>query len=258
MKTQRKTSRSKVVETAPEYEAWKAHRRNLTHDDAIQEVAFLQKQYRKMSGGRMAQSPVDVYQIVRTLTQKRIPFVLTGTHGISAWTGRPRATYDVDILVKAGKNLARAVNALKLLYPDLEVRTVFGVTAFFLPGDTQSVLDVTYPHRADLQETLAHPVWTEDKEENLRYRVPALEAALANKYGAMLTLSRRLGKRMIDAGDFTVMVQHAMDEGQQPIDLERLKTLGEMVWPGGGGAEILRMVEQVKAGKAIHIDALGE
>jgi hypothetical protein len=28
---------------------------------------------------------------------------------------------------------------------------------FFLPGEKQSVLDVTYPHRADLQETLSNP-----------------------------------------------------------------------------------------------------
>ena len=79
-----------------------------------------------------------------------------------------------------------------------------------------------------------------------------MEAALANKYGAMLTLSRLLGKRMLDAADFTLMVEHSMDESRQPIDLERLKTLGEMVGPGGGGAEILRMVEEVKAGTSFE------
>src|SRR5262249_61532821 len=111
--------------------------------------------------------------------------------------------------------------------------------------------------RADLEETLANPTWTENKELRLRYRIPSLEEALANKYGAMLTSSRELDKRMQDAVDFTRMVQHASDEGQQPIDLERLETLGEKVRPTGGGAEILRPVEQVRAGRAIHLDALG-
>ena len=35
------------------------------------------------------------------------------------------------------------------------------------------------------------------------------------------------------------MVIHSMDEGQQPIDLEKLAALGDKVWPGGG-EEILR------------------
>jgi hypothetical protein len=113
------------------------------------------------------------------------------------------------------------------------------------------VIDVTYPHRADIAETLAHPVWTEDKTLGLRYRIPSLEAALANKYGAMVTPNRDPEKRAIDAGDFGWMVKHSMDEGRQPIDLEKLAALGEKVWPGGGGKEILRLVEQVKAGKAI-------
>ncbi len=258
MKTKPPRGRSRVVETPAEYEEWKAARRNLTPDAAIQVVAFLQSQYRKMANGPMAQSPVNVYQIIRTLTEKRIPFVLTGTHGISAWTGRPRNTYDVDILVKGGKTLTRAVNAIKALYPSLEFRVVHGVHAFFLPGDTQSVIDVTYPHRHDLQETLQNPVWTENKVEKVRYRVPRLEEALANKYGAMLTLSRRLVKRMQDAVDFSWMVVHSMDAGQQPINLELLQTLGEMVWPGGGGNEIVRMVAQIKAGKPISVDSLGE
>src|SRR5207302_266237 len=117
------------------------------------------------------------------LTRKKIPFVLTGAHGIGGWTGRPRSTQDVDILVKGGRNHGRAVAALKALYPQLEVRDFAGVTAFFIPGERESVLDVTYPHRADLEETLAHPIWTENREQGLRYRIPALEAALANKYG---------------------------------------------------------------------------
>jgi hypothetical protein len=249
--------RAHVATTDPAWEAAKAARRNLRHDDAVQEVAFLQRQYRKQWSSRVPASPVDLYQLLRTLTQKRIPFVLTGAHGISGWTGKPRSTQDVDILVKAGRNYARAVKAVQALYPELEMRNFAGVAAFFVPGETASVIDVTYPHRADIAETLAKPVWTEDREQGLRYRVPALEAALANKYGAMIALKRPLDKRMQDVVDFMRMVQHSSDEGRDPIDLEKLEALGEKVWPGGGGKEILRLVEQVKAGTEIHLDTLG-
>ena len=73
--------------------------------------------------------------ILRTLIQKRIPFVLTGAHGIGGWTGRPRNTQDVDILVKAAGTHGRAVKAMRTLYPQLEVRAFTGLTAFFVQGE---------------------------------------------------------------------------------------------------------------------------
>ncbi len=154
--------------------------------------------------------------------------------------------------MKGGRNHARAVNALRALYPQLEVRQFAGVTGFFAPGEKQSLIDVTYPHRPDIEVTLQTAIWVEKGAE--KYRVPALEAALANKYGAMLTPNRDPGKRGQDAVDFYFMVRHSTEDGQQPIDLEKLAILGEKVWPGGGGQEILRLVEQVKAGKVPNVN----
>ena len=257
MRTPLRRRVAKVIPSDPEWEAAKASCRNLDHNDAVQESAFLQKQYRVMWRSEVA-SPVELNEIIRTLNQKKIPFVLTGAHAIGGWTGRPRATQDVDILVKGGRNHARAVKAIKALYPQLETRDFHGVTGYFLPGEKESVIDVIYPHRPDIAETLANPVWTEDKATGLRYRIPSLEAALANKYGAMLNPTRDIRKRTLDLVDFMFMVKHSLDEGRRPIDLEKLAELGEKVWPGGGGAEILRLVERAKAGKAINLEETGK
>ena len=54
--------------------------------------------------------------------------------------------------------------------------------------------------------------------------------------------------------DFFYMVRHAADEGREPIDLEKLRDLGEKVWPGGGGAEIVRLVEEAKAGRVPNLN----
>src|SRR5437870_3606119 len=242
----------------PAWERVKAARRNLDHNQAVQESVFLEKQYRVQWSNKMAASPVHLDQVLRALAQKKIPFVLTGAHAVGGWTGRPRATHDVDILVKGRRNHARAVKAIKALYPQLELRDFAGVAAFFVPGEKESVIDVAYPHRPDIEETLRSAIWAEDAARGLRYRIPSLEAALANKYGAMLTPNRDLGKRAIDVGDFTFMVQHSLDEGRQPIDVAELAALGEKVWPDGGGREILHLVERVKAGKPINLDALGK
>jgi hypothetical protein len=190
---------------------------------------------------------IELDKILQALQAKRIPFILTGAHGIAGWTGRPRATHDVDILVKAGRNHGRAVNAIKKLYPQLEVRQLAGVAAFFVPGEKESVIDITFPHRADQVATLQTGVWVGTGTR--KYRVPSLEAALANKYGAMLTLSRDPVKRAQDAVDFATMVKHSTDEGRQPIDADHLEELGEKVWPDGGGKEIRHLVEEAKAGK---------
>jgi hypothetical protein len=136
---------------------------------------------------------------------------------------------------------------MQTLYPKLEMRVLAGVAAFFVPGEFESVIDVTYPHREDIGETLATAIWIVDKGR--RYRIPALEAALANKYGAMLTPTRDFVKRGQYAVDFATMVKHSMGEGRTPIDMARVAELGELVWPGGGGVEIVRFVEMAKAGE---------
>jgi hypothetical protein len=230
-----------------EWEAMKASARSLRPEQAVGECAFLSAQYRRMHG----MVEIDLKKIVTTLQAKRIPFVLTGAHGIATWTGRPRATHDVDILVKSGRNYARAVKAIQTLYPQLEMRLLAGVAAFFVKGETQSVIDVTYPHRLDIAQTLEKAIWFED--QGMSVRIPALETALANKYGAMLTLSRDPVKRTFDSGDFASMVKHSLDKGQKPIDLKWLAELGELVWPGGGGEEVVRLVEEAKAGKVPNL-----
>jgi hypothetical protein len=221
-----------------------------------QKVFWLQRQYRSLWRNRVPSSPVDPYAIIKTLTQKRIPFVLTGAHGIASWTGKVRNTQDVNVLVKAGRNYARAVKAITELYPQLEARRLPGITALFVAGETDSVIDIVYPHRADIEETLENAIWAEDKKRRLRYRVPNLEEAVANKYGAMLTPSRALDKRLQDIVDFTRMVKHTTDPGRKPIDLERLGVLGEKVWPGGGGEELKGLVAQVMAETNIDINSL--
>jgi hypothetical protein len=161
-------SGSKVIPTDPAWEAMKATRRTISHRDAVRESAYLTAQWRSM-WGRNKNLSVETRKIIQTLIKKKIPFVLTGAQAIGGWTGRPRATQDVDILVKGGRNLTRAVNAIKALYPELEVRLFAGVTGFFVPGEKESVIAVTYPHRPHLAETLAQPVWVEDR--GLRYRI---------------------------------------------------------------------------------------
>jgi hypothetical protein len=217
---------------------------NYSHERAVQGVAHLSAIWRR-NRTHMSKVIVSHRVIIKHLRERRVSFVLTGMYGIAGWLGRSRATYDVDLLVKGGRNYARAVSALKSLYPQLEPRTRGGLTRFYATGEEEPLIDVVYPFRADQEETLATAIWIEEK--GLRYRIPRLEAALANKYGAALTTVRSPSKRTRDMADFFDMVRHSMDKGRKAIDLELLKSLGEKVWPDGGGEEILRLVAVAKA-----------
>jgi hypothetical protein len=213
--------------------------------ECVRRSVYLSALFREMHRP-MPPNPVDFGEIIDTLTAKKIPFVLTGAHAIGTWTGRPRATHDVDILAKGGRNCARAVKALRALYPALEVRDLSGVMAFFVPGEDQSVIDVTFPHRVELQVTFETAIWIEF--DSRRLRIPTLEAALARKYGSMRTRSRDVGHRAQDAVDFAWMVCHSDEPDRRPIDLTLLESLGKTVWPSGGGKEILDFVAQARAG----------
>jgi hypothetical protein len=226
-------------------DAWKGNCRPLSHVAAVRECAFLSEQYRRHWRARSG-IVIEFRKVVQALRAKKVPFVLVGAYGISSWTGRPRATHDVDILVRSGRNHARPVKALREAFPELEVKSFRLLTAFFVPGETESVIDVTMPYRGDNAETLRTAISIND--EGLTYKIPTLEAALANKYGAMLMPTRDPGKRTVDTSDFYFMVKHSLDAGRTPIDLNKLRALGELVWPGGGGEEILKLVNDAKAG----------
>jgi hypothetical protein len=236
----------------PEWEAMKASTRNLSHSDAVRESARLTAQYRTLCRPK-AVVHVDLDSVLQAVRSQKVPFVLVGATAIGGWTGRPQATADIDLLVKAGRNHVRAVKALLAAYPQLEVRPHACGTAFFVPGESLPVIHITCAHRADMEDTLQAALWV--REESQRYRVPTLEAALAGRFGGIRAQGRDICDQMQDAAHFYFMVRHSTTRGRQPIDLEKLAVLGEKV-RRGGGREVVRLVAKVKAGRLPSLAAL--
>jgi hypothetical protein len=77
--------------------------------------------------------------------------------------------------------------------------------------------------------------------------VPTLEMALAMKFAPMISLTRELDRKYIDAGDFIRMVKV-----NAAIDLDVLAELGDLVYPGGG-KEIVEKVQQARAGQKLQL-----
>lgn len=183
--------------------------------------------------------PMDV---IRVLNAAKVRFMLLGAHGLGGWTGEPRATKDVDVLV-AARSHKKAVRALLEAFPHLQAEDNQVVTRLRDPETRDVVLDIMKPNQPLYHDALMHTHSVESGGQ--KYLVPSLEMALAMKFSAMISLTRSDDKKHFDAGDFIRMVK-----ANPLIDLEKLRALGQLVY-NGGGDELVEKVRQVRAGEKL-------
>ncbi len=181
-------------------------------------------------------------EVIRVLNAAKVRFMLFGAHGLGGWTGEPRATKDVDVLV-ATRGHKKAVLALSAAFPYLQAEDHEVVTRFRDPETATVLIDVMKPNQPLYRDALKHTHAVESSGQ--KYLVPALEMALAMKFSAMISLTRSDDKKHFDAGDFIRIVKANPD-----IDLEKLHALGQLVYDGGG-EEIVEKVRQVRAGEKL-------
>ncbi len=181
-------------------------------------------------------------QVIRVLNAAKVRFMLLGAHGLGGWTGEPRATKDVDVLV-ASRSHKKGVRVLLAAFPHLQEEDHQVVTRLRDPETGDVVLDVMKPNQPLYQDALKHTHSVESSGQ--RYLVPSLEMALAMKFSAMISLTRSDDKKHFDAGDFIRMVKVNPD-----VDLVKLHALGQLVYDGGGD-ELVEKVRQVRAGEKL-------
>ncbi len=182
-------------------------------------------------------------QVVSVLQRAKIPFVLVGAHAAFVWMGvnEARPTKDVDVIV-AARYHQKTVQVLVEAFRDLEPLELQVVTRLRSRKTGDVLIDVMKPtelYRAAFKHT--HTVRT----GKLTYRVPSLEMALAMKFAPMVSPNRDDVKKLMDSHDFIVMVRANPD-----IDADKLKELGDLVYPEGG-MELLDLVRRVRAGETL-------
>lgn len=185
---------------------------------------------------------IDAAEIIEVLNRVGVRPVLMGTHALNTWRSEPRATQDVDILVRK-KDVRKAVKALREAYPDLQPEDFTVVTRFIDPSSKKSVIDVMKPTQEVFSIVFRNTVPVGETHD-----LPKLEMALASKFAAMVSPNRIQSRKLVDAGDFVDVVENNRDA----LDLRRLKELGDKVYPGGG-AEIMQLVEDILAGRPIQL-----
>jgi hypothetical protein len=210
------------------------------HLDALHTSSELTVIFRRMYQREAAM--VTPEKVIAVLHEARVNFVLMGTHALGGWRSEARATQDVDVLVTK-KDVRKAVRVLRAAYPTLEVLDTPVVTRLIDPVSGKPAIDIMKPTQAVYQIVFRHSIMVGDT-----HRIPDLEMALASKFAAMVSPNRAPAKKLVDAGDFVDVVTY----NRSAIDLKKLKKLKDKVYPDGG-AEIMRLVEDIDAGRPIQL-----
>lgn len=210
------------------------------HVDALEASSFLAADW--YHAHRPGAIMVVAKEVIGLLRRARIKFIVMGTHGVGGWRSEPRATRDVDFLV-ALKDYEKSIGLIRDAYPKLTVIEAIRMTRFRDETTGHVVIDVMKPVDDLFRLAFRHTVAV-----GRSHRVPDLELALVCKFAAMLSPHRREEKKFIDAGDFIDIAKH----NDKEIDVRKLKRLAEKVYKGGG-AEIAKMIADIRAGRRIKI-----
>ena len=179
--------------------------------------------------------------LVPALKASGIEFMLAGAHGVSVWMSDPRATQDVDFIIRV-KDKLKAANAILTKFPALQQEKNPDVWRYQIDGKylVDLILTTTPLHKRVFTE------FSETRVDRLKVRVPKVEAALAMKFAAMTGHYRNFIKKHKDASDFIDIATN------NKVDLDLLNDLGELHY-SGGGLELRKYVEDARSGKRLEI-----
>jgi hypothetical protein len=180
-------------------------------------------------------------ELFRLLNAAGLKGVLIDAHAINARSGEPRATLDVDIVAERPK---KVVDVFRRAYPALVVEDHPVVVRFKDQG--KEAIDVIKPASSPLFKRVLKLTEVLNAE-GVAVTVADAEALLALKFQAMVSPARRMEKKHRDASDFILLAK------QLPrVYQAKLTQLGELVYPDGGGRELIKLVTDARAGRRLE------
>ena len=117
------------------------------------------------------------------------------------------------------------------------------VTRFRDPADGQVRIDLMKPSEEVHKVAMKNTVCVEQS-----HLVPNLEMMLVCKFAAMTSPNRPRPKKIQDAADFALLVEHNKND----INRQRLARLGETVYHDAG-KEVLKLLDDLLAGRPMVI-----
>jgi len=190
---------------------------------------------------KMQKKDIGPAEVAKVLNTAGLKYVIVGGHAANGYMGRPRSTVDVDVVVESPK---KAIAVLAKSFPELTMTDTPVVTRF-KNADGDEAIDVMKPIGSKLWKRLLQ-IAIDVEVDGVQLRIPTVEGILAAKLAAMASPARQLLDKQQDGLDFARIVTV-----NATLDLRILEELGELVYPGGG-AEILKLIADVRAGRLLQ------
>ncbi|GLS27306.1 nucleotidyl transferase AbiEii/AbiGii toxin family protein [Marinibactrum halimedae] len=209
-------------------------------------IQNLQMSYELSS--QQVEDAVNPLEVAALFEKEHVSYVLIGGHMLSFYTGTARATVDVDFII-GGPDFPRATKAIDKAY------------AQFRQNDR--IYHVTYDSKKSGKKDLERIDLVRDgfplfREIVIKYchtisahkhtiKIPTIEAAIALKFAASISPNRGDENKPVDNADLLKLVR-----SESNIKEDALIKLGNLVYQGGG-KELVSIVADIKAGKAVSL-----
>jgi hypothetical protein len=191
-----------------------------------------------MPTGKLPERVADLFQ---RLDAEKIDWAMVGAEGINLYLLRPRATVDVDIVVRQ-KHLRKVKKVVQQLCGQLEDTEVH-IKAVLSLDPNRLELDVIKSQSHPLFEAaLDHKVLVEGVP------VPRIEALLALKYLSAVSPWRKEADKHMDVSDFI----HAFNDNKARLDRSLLVDLASRAHRNARG-EFKAFLAAVEAGRPLTI-----
>jgi len=189
----------------------------------------------------MQGSTIGPTELFRLLNASGLKGVLIGAHNVNARSADPRGTRDVDIVAEKPK---KVVELFRRAYPHLVIEDHPVVTRFRDAG--REAIDVIKPTSSRLFRRILK--LTETLEiQGVTIVLADIEAVLALKFQAMTSPARKEEKKFRDASDFIFLAKQL-----KRVERTKLTELGDLAFDGGG-AELVTLIEDARAGRKLRI-----
>ena len=211
-----------------------------------EQIENLHKSYELSS--KQVEYAVNPLEVAALFEKQSLSYVLIGGHMMSYYTGTPRATVDVDFIIRKA-DFKKAFDSVSHAFSEFKSNDkVYHVTFDVIESETVD------PERIDLIKD-GFPIFREvvknysvivQSDKNV-VRIPTLEAAIALKFAASISPNRADEDKQIDNADMTRLIKTS-----QHIDDGKLLKLGELIY-SGGGKELTSIVKDIIEGKSVSL-----
>lgn len=206
-------------------------------------LQLLERGYSLCHGGKVPAGKLSekVGDFLNRLEEERVDWVLAGAEAINFYSKRPRATVDIDIIVRA-KHVPRVRKLLREICVDVKDSEVH-FRGTLVPPPVELTIDVI--------KSQSHPLFDEALDRQVRIegiRAPQLEALLALKFLSAVSPRRAREDKLQDVADFV----RAFKDNRPSIDRSLLVSLGSRAH-ADAAEEFTRFLDAVENDKPITI-----